>query len=251
MTNNLGKGLVLAHAAFSLLALAGAIGIYFQFVDWGWREPRLGANALDLTQRIPSEFDKRSAAHKQALAARDVVMAHVQPAQTSLNDAQFRFPSNHLFYNAELARLRGEPKPIEIREVLFKDGQLALDTPGRNTGRPVFGEKVAGLDKSYAGYRADLKKVNAEINAMVKEVRKATEATREITFRLNGKDDAGKEVQSGLYTLLESEKKAQDLWRSEKDYLQPIWARTLEEAELLTERRARLQRTLDRIQGKK
>lgn len=253
MSNNLGKGLVLAHAAFSLMALAGAIGIYFQFVDWGWREPRLGPSALELTQRIPSEFDKRSAALKQALAAHEVVMAQVKPAADSLAESQDRFRKNHAFYNEQLASLRSASKPIEVRELAFKDGQLALEksASGKASGRPEFGNKVPGIEKSYAGYLADLKEVDAKIADMVKQVRKSTEATKAVTFRLNGKDDAGKEVQAGLYTLLENEKNAQDLLRAEKDYLQPIWARTLEEAELLTERRARLQRTLDRIEGKK
>ena len=56
----------------------------------------------------------------------------------------------------------------------------------------------------------------------------------------------------GIYALLEVEKKAQDAARFEKEYLQPIWARTLDEAASFANRRDSLQETLDALRkGKK
>src|SRR5205807_10367081 len=91
--NRIGKGLVLVNTAASLVALAWAAGVFFQFTDWGWKEPR-----SELGLRIPSEYDKRTATFKEAVKARDMALPALQPAWASLREAEERFPQNHLFY---------------------------------------------------------------------------------------------------------------------------------------------------------
>src|SRR5690349_3872250 len=105
--NRIGKGLVLANTAASIVALSWAAGVYFQFTDWGWKEPR-----SELGLRIPSEYDKRTAAFKEAVKARDTAVPALQPAWASLRAAEEPFPQNHLFYKQELARLRSATDPI-------------------------------------------------------------------------------------------------------------------------------------------
>src|SRR4051794_16614232 len=150
--NRIGKGLVLLRAAISILALSWAAGLFLQFTDWGWKEPR-----TDLGLRIPSEYDKRVAAFKEAVKARDLAMPAMQPARARLREAEERFGPNHLFYVQELARLRSSPDPIEVRYVK-RAGPIVLDTPDKPIGRPVLEEKVEGIAKSFDAYRADLKK---------------------------------------------------------------------------------------------
>ncbi len=239
MMNNIGKFLVLVHTAISILALTWAAGIFLQFTDWGWMEPR-----KDIEFRVPSEYDKRTAAYKEAVKARELVIYQIEPAQTALVSAMKQFPKNHLYYVDELKRLRSSPDPIEVREIKYKDGQLVLDVPAKEIGKPVLEDKVEGIQKSYDSYVADFKKINTEIDDVAKEIRKWTEEAKDITFQLNGKDDTGKVVKLGLYALLEVENKAQAQARFEKEYIQPFWARALEEAELFIERRARPEATL-------
>jgi hypothetical protein len=241
--NRIGKGLVLVHTAVSIVALAWAAGLFLQFTDWGWKEPR-----SNLGLRIPSEYDKRAAAFKEAVKARDLALPALKPAWQALRDAEVRFPQNHLFYEQELARLRSASEPIEVKSVK-RAGGIILDTPGKRIGKPVLEEKVEGIAKSYDSYRADLNKINETIDQEVKEIRAWTDKAQKVTFLLGGKDDTGKLVNNtvGIYGLLEVEKQAQDQARFEKEYLEPIWASALNQAEVFQTRRAGLEVELDRL----
>lgn len=245
LMNNLGKGLVLAHTAVSIVALAWAAGVYFQFTDWGWKEPR-----AELGLRVPSEYDKRVATFREAAKAVASALPAVRPAQTSLREAAERFAQNHVYYEQELARLHGSSEPVEVRQV---KRPIKLDTPDKVIGRPVFEEKIEGITKSYDAYRADLTSINQDIDKELKQIREWIEKARAVTLTLTGKDDQGKQVKGtvGIYGLLELEKKAQDAARLEKDYLQPIWAETLENAAQAAARHEQLQITLDRLRGVK
>jgi hypothetical protein len=246
--NRVGKGLVLVHTVASIVALAWAAGLFLQFTDWGWKEPR-----AELGFRIPSEYDKRAAAFKEAITARDIAVTALVPARLALREAQERFPQNHLFYEKELVRLRSATEPIEVKAIAKDAGPIVLDTPGKPLGVPVFDKKIEGITKSLDAYAADLKKINADIDNEVKEIRAWTEKARTITILLDGKDDTGKAAPNtvGIYALLEGEKKAQDQARFEKDYLQPIWANARRDAETFVSRRAGLEQTLNELRGKK
>lgn len=336
MVNKLGKALVLAQVALSVLAMTWAAGIFLQFTDWGWREPR-----KELDVRVASEYDKRAAALKETLKARDLALVRVKPAQDALRDAQQRFPANHLYYVQELARLRASTGAVDLMAILYKDGFPQLDTPN-NTGKPLLEKapdgvvgkllrtaapadgkgdeefeilvdgqkrafirapgatvlgpdgkqcslfqlflgagvevtlkdgilhttgkgdwvrvtpspndqkiaaKVSAIPKSYEAYKADVKELNEAIAQITKEVRKWTEAAKGISQKLLGTDESGQVVAPGLYALLEMEKKAQDQILFEKEYLQPRWARALEEAELFMTRRNGLEQTLKGLQS--
>ena len=241
--NRIGKALVLVHTAVSIVALSWAVGLFFQFTDWGWKEPR-SVQGL----RIPSEYDKRTAAFKEGVHGRDLALVGLEQARLNLRDAKEHFAQNHLFYKQELARLGSSPDPIEVKYIA-RAGKIVLDTPGKTIGKPVLKDKVEGITKSYDSYLADLKKINEEIDQAVKELSDWIAKTKGITFILNGKDDLGKEQKNtvGIYALLEREKQAQDQAQLEKEYILPIRAQRRQEAELLVERRASLQETLDRL----
>jgi hypothetical protein len=243
MMNRIGKVLVLVNTAVSIVALSWAVGVFFRFTDWGWKEARLKEG-----WRIPSEYDKRTAAFKEGVKARDIALSGLVRARAAWRDAEDHFADNHLFYVADLTRLQSSQDPIEAKYI-DETGKIVLDTPGKSIGKPVLKEKVAGIAKSYDSYLRDLKKINEDIDKEVKEIMGWTAKEREVTFILNGKDDLGKVQKNtvGIYSLLDAEKKAQDEARAEKEYLQPIWARARQEAELLVERRAGLQETLERL----
>lgn len=245
--NRIGKGLVFVNTAASIVALSWAVGLFFQFSNWGWKEARVKEG-----WRIPSEYDKRAAVFKEGVKARDIALAGLVPARMALRDAEEHFADNHLFYVADLTRLRSATEPIEAKYI-DNDGKIVLDTPGKETGKPVLKDKVDGIAKSLDAYRLDLKKLYEDIDKQIMEIRDWTAKEREVTFILNGKDDLGKVQKNtvGIYALLDAEKKAQDAARAEKEYLQPLWARARQEAQLLVERRQSLQETLDRLGGAK
>lgn len=236
--NHIGKLLVLLHTGASLVALGWAAGVFFQFTDWGWKEPR-----KDLDVRIASEFDKRAAAIREALKARDLIVPGMRPAQLALRDAENSLGVNHIYYVRDLAELRTAAGDLEIKEVKFKGGTLELDTKNRPTGKPLLGDKIDGINKSFAGYVVELKKLQKEIDDETRKVREETEKVKDITFALTGKDDAGMVVKTGLYALLENENIAQANALSERDYeLRPKWASARNEAQQLRSRTLSLER---------
>src|SRR5262245_36031841 len=155
--NKVGKGLVLGFTAASMVALAWAIGVYFQFTDWGWKEPR-----KDIDMRIASEFDKRVAALNDATSALESVLPAATTAQTSLREAEDAFRANNLYYRSDLQNLRSGQKDLEIKSVTFKEGKLALEK-GKATGRPVLGDKVGEISKSYKSYENEWKEKQVQI----------------------------------------------------------------------------------------
>lgn len=243
MINYLGKTLVFLTLAGSLFALTWAAAIFFQKVDWGWKEPR-----KDLDQRVASELDKRIAAHAQALRA--VARFKDEPARShgELLTVRRAFPANHLFYVAELKRLRESPDdPLDVKGVQYSGGVIQLDAPV--VGKPVLAEAVTGITKSREGYEAELASVQKAITKTNQAIEAWVAKEKELTLKLIGvRDDQGKVVKMGVYDLLEEEKRAQDQARYERDeYLEPRTVRARQEASQQRDRNRRMQGTLDRF----
>ncbi|MCS7047159.1 MAG: hypothetical protein NZO58_12445, partial [Gemmataceae bacterium] len=222
------------------------------------------------------------AAVAEAIRARDTALAPIKKAQDDLYDAMDRYADNHLFYRAELQRLRQGTGPQEVKEIKFVNGAQVLTTPApKRTGRPAFEDKkLDDIDKSLAQYEeilglAELKELKGksikdlteaeleaalvkrrmvakgldkEIADLTEELRDWTRKEKEITKLLGGVDDAGNKVRIGLLDLLEMEAQTQARIQFEKSYLQPQWAEAVEEAEKLIQRRQQLQQTLDRLE---
>jgi hypothetical protein len=249
--NFMGKSLVFLHTLISLVAMAWAIGLFLQFTDWGWKEPR-----QELETRIASEFDKSAAALKLAVKARDMVLPPIKPAHDRIAEAEARYPANHLFYLQELEKLRGEPLlpgkasflaakgAFEAKE--FKGPGLPLDN-NKATGKPILETKIEGLEKPLLEYRSDLDKVKGEVVKVEKDIEAVLEKTKEITYTLTGMDDTGKKVTIGLYDLVDAEYESLTRARAEYEDLKPIWAQTLEEARLYSTRRVGLETILDSL----
>jgi hypothetical protein len=242
MINLIAKTLVGTHTALSLLGLVWALLLFFQFPDWGWVEPR-----KEYEQRIASEYDKSVVAIRQAVATRDRVLTTVPPAEKALREAETYYPQNRLYYTAELQRLRKAPDKIVVKTVKG-EGLPMLDR--KKLGKPVLDTDVAGIEKSYDAYLDDLKKVQGQIDEVQKEIRKYIDDSKEVTFQLTGKDDAGKKVKHGLYDLVDQEYQTQQRLNTEREYLRPQWAEALEDARRFAVRRSNLERTLSRFPKK-
>jgi hypothetical protein len=286
IVNNVGKLLVLLHLAVSIVVLCWAVMLFIQPVDWGWKEPRKAwhdppeGKKEPANERVASRIDERVAAWGKLQENRARAMAAVKKAEKPLKDMEMGFAENHLYYAKELKRLESAEKidPKEgIAEVQFipKDGRPQLKPPAP-WGLPTFGkplttkveDKEVPLDKSYAGYLADLlaklkdiQQVQEKIGGRVdkdgnlvlddkgKPVKEGwINKLKAITLRLNGEhDDEGKLKEPGLYVLVEAEAEAQRKVREELDYLQPIWVTALYNAQLFRARRHQLEERLTKL----
>jgi septation ring formation regulator EzrA len=235
MMNNIGKTLVLIHVTLSLLALTWAAALLLQFVDWGWTEPR-----LDVNERVASELDKRVAAVNEAVRSRNMALPALKSSYEAWNAAMNRYAANHLFYRDELERLKTGAGAITAKDFKLEDtGVIKLDE--KRIGKPAFDQDLPKLDKSLAEYEKLLTgkdALYAQIAGLENELRDLSAQAEKITKQLNG----------GMYDLLEGEAQAQARIRFEKDYIQPLWAATIEDANQLMERRDRLQSTLKRLE---
>ncbi len=241
MMNFLGKALVLVHTLLCLVGMAWAVAMYLQFTDLGWKVPR-----QQLDQSIPSEFDKSVASLKLALQGRDLVMPGVRPPQDSLRDAERYLPGNHLFYAAELERLRSASDPIVVKGIA--EGLDSLEPSKRpGLGKPKLDVEMKGFEKSYDAYLADLQGQLKKIDDEQAAIRKTIEQTREINYQLTGKDDAGESKTKGIYDLLDVETQTQSRLKAEREYMQPFREQAVEEARLFQLRRVGMERTLQRL----
>ncbi len=264
--NSIGKGLVFVHLAASLLGMTWAAALYFQQRDWGWKEPAKEFSSQEgskeqpkpVYKRVPSEIDKRAAALSEAYKALATVLPDLKPAQTALREAEERIGPNHLFYAGEIDRLRGDPKPIQVKQVKFANGQVVLDKIP--IGQPILEKEVPEITKSLAAYLEELDKKRGEIKQVVELIHKRLAEEKELTLKLTGiKDDLGllavlgftakqgDVIRPGLYAMQEMERDLQEQIRFEKTYIRPIWVRTLEEAQAYEERRADLEATLEQM----
>jgi hypothetical protein len=249
MLNFIGKSLVLVYSVFCLAGLVLGLLVFFEFVDWGRAEPRVlrgeSSKGGSNDQRIASEFDKSTVIYKDALAGRDLVAPTIEPAETALRDIGSYFGKNHLFYVAELKKLREGDGAIEVKAIPA-DG-IPSDKPGKPYGKPVPETKVDGLTKSLTAYTAELRellKKDGPVAQLEQELGELAEKNEAISYQLTGKKDAKKQSH-GIYDLVEEEFQMQQLHKSERDYLQPQWAATVEEARRFSLRHDSLEATLD------
>ena len=232
MMNVIGKTLVLIHVALSLLALAWAGAILLQFVDWGWKQPR-----LDVSERVPSELDKRIAAVGEAERSMKMTLPPLKKSQDAWHAAMDLYAVNHLTYRDELQQLQKAPGVLSVSEVIFD-----------KAGKRIAGPKVDDIDKSLVKYQEELAKLQKDVDKLVAEHRDWTDKSKLITMQLNGMDAKGNKTKVGLYDLLENEAQTQARIRFEKEYLQPQWAAAIKSAQDFTERHERLKEALERLE---
>jgi hypothetical protein len=252
--NFFAKFLVLIHTILSVAAMTWALAVFLQFKDFGWTEPykeimeynKEGAEKTSI--RHASIYDKSQAALTEAAKTRDVAYSYVKPALVSLRATEPYLADNHLYYTAELKKLRDATDPIEVKR-LQNAGQLKLD--GDNTlGKPLTdAAALKGITKSIQAYNADLKKVVGDIDVVELDIRKKVEEIKAFTGQLTGTDEANKYFQPGLYQLIDLEYKAQQEIKKEMADVTKPKEKAMEDARLYRIRRIDLQETLDSLKA--
>lgn len=245
MMNRLGKLLVLFNLAMSMLFLALALAIFFQAIDWGWKEAR-----KELGSRVASEIDKRAAAVLGAQRVVSLLTPTLKNAQDNLTDVEPYLGNNHLWYREQLKQLQSADKDIAVKEIKFteKEGTLVVDGPkGKRYGKPVLDEPLPDVTKSYASYVRDLNAKQKEIDDSDAEIRKLVEEEKQLTLKLNGTAEKDKVGKLGLYALLEKEADAQANARAQKEYIERKLANVQQEHDLYIGRQRQLEQTLARM----
>jgi hypothetical protein len=251
MINKLAKTLVLLHTALSLAGLTWALVIFFQGRDLGWIAPAKEVVEYNMPDGTPkasvrhaSVFDRSTAAYTLALDSRNRTYAAVQPAIDALRKAEPFLPENHLYYVAELKRLKDATDKIEVKRL--KDGGVTLDVP--TYGKPVLEDAaLANITKSSVVYQKELDELFKEIDVLDKDIKKVVEATKLFTTQLTGTDENNKYIQPGLYQLVDLEYKAQTQLKVEMEEIKPNWSKAIEQARLYRYRRGDLESTLQKL----
>jgi len=241
--NRLGKTLVLINTAASLLFMTFAGGVFFQQIDWGWKEPR-----KDITGSVQfaSEIDQRSAAVVEAHKTVEMVMAPLRAAQKLLADAEPRLSENHLWYRDQLSRLENDATLKDVKEIKLDKGAIVLDAP--EIGKPVLGKPMPGLVHSYVQYVKELKDVQGTLDDTTGQIKKVIEdEEKPLTYLLNGKDDTGKRVKPGLYQLVDDAYQDQVRTKFEIEYLRPQWVEQVRQLGQFEERQSYLEQNLERL----
>jgi hypothetical protein len=266
MINAFAKFLVLLQAALSVAGMAWAIMLVLQGRDFGWKVPEkeVVERSSDGTPKTyvqyASEYDKSFAVAKEAEKTRDRTYTHVKPAIDSIRATAPYLPTNHLFYLAELRRLRDAPDKIEVKRL--KDGGYTLDPPDSVLGKPVMEDKALDMvTKSYSAYQVDLAKLighydpktkevtPGEIDAVEEQIRKIVDKTKKITAELTGTDENGDKIGYGLYQLVDLELKYQAQIKIETDDIKPNWSKAVEQSRVLRYRRTDLEATLEKLKA--
>jgi hypothetical protein len=269
--NFLAKSLVLIHTILSVAAMAWAITVVLQARDFGWERPY--KEVLEYKQDgepkswvfHASEYDKSEAQLREAKKNRDNLFVFVMPALDSLRETEPYLPQNHLYYVAMLKELRESPKD-KLDVFRFKDGGLTLETPV--VGKPELEAKpIPGVNKSYKRYHEDLQKLigkmtwdkadpktrkiiaPGEIDKVEEEINIIVVATKAVTAKLTGTDEANKYVEPGIYKLIDLEFQAQVQLRNEIEEIKPHWSKAIEQARLFVNRRNNLEATLEKLKA--
>jgi hypothetical protein len=251
--NHLGKGLVLATLALSVMLLVWAVGLFASPVDLGMKEPRRAwrdaaePKGDQPNERLASQIDQRAAALRRQVEGRAQAEKRLPPAQKRLKAAEGKFAYNHQVYRNVMYYLAQSKDPkVEIKEVVYdKDGRLVL-VPDAPWGFPAFSEKpLKGVTRSHAAYLAEVNDVQAQMDQAIKSSLEQLESLKKITVQLTGvRDEKGMVQTPGFYDLLEEEAKAQKALREEMQYLEPLWFQELSNAQLLRARREGLEKRL-------
>jgi hypothetical protein len=190
MMTNIGKGMVLGIFVFSLALAAMAWGILGNQIDWASTPGVAEADGLHDIKLKAIESEQGEMKRLRALWKEE-------------NDKLFvregRRLGNSKFYVSELANLRGQDaKGQEINEPVRvltyqPDGRLIVD----GNGRPVMAPNPDL--KNQRALEDDLRKLEGEVQATIKQVNDLIEEQYKLTLQLRG--DPGKV--KGLLALLE------------------------------------------------
>jgi hypothetical protein len=248
MFNVIARFLILVYTAMSIMVLGWALATFLKLDDFGWLEPLKIWDTKDTGHRIASDLDKKTGALYDQMRARDRSLPAIQPSLDTLAETMDRFPKNHLFYVAELEKLRSSADPIDPKAIKWNNGAIVTDTPGKAIGRPVLEGDIPEVKKSLKTVQEEKKKVDDDIEKIAPENKELQKQIDEVTISLYGsKDDKGMTADIGLYEVLEKEKDHQDKIDAEKRQITPIYTDAERRLEGFLDRLHSMERTLNAI----
>jgi hypothetical protein len=248
MFNTIARFLILVYTSVAVLVLGWSLASYMKFDDFGWIEPMKVWETKDTGYRIASDLDKRTGALYEQMRIRERSLPAIEPALATLNETMDRFPKNHLFYVAELDKLRNSTEAIDPKAIKWDKGAIVTDTPGKAIGRAVLEGDIPEVKKSLKTVQEEKKKVDEDIEKIVPENKEIQKQIDDVTVSLTGtKDDKGNSVDIGLYEVLAKEKEHQDKIAAEKVDITPIYVDAERRLESFLDRLRSMQRTLDAI----
>lgn len=233
--NGFGKSLVLAQTTLSLIFLTWACMVFFQFADFGWKEPLKIWDTKDSGKRVASKLDKETAALNSLAAQRAKAEPGMRPAIDVLVKTMEFFPKNRQFYVAALEEIRFSDAPIALKKITYKDGSAVLDVP--KTGKPIMKDPIPDVTMSTKAYLKERDAIYDKIKALTPQIKDLVAQADDITIQLFGtKDDKGNSVDIGLYEVLDKENENQDKIREEKDYITPRYVDAQRRADAFRDR---------------
>jgi hypothetical protein len=262
MINNLGKLLALVHVGLSLMLMAVALALYFNAVDFGWEQParywREAKGRKDDNLLLPSLLDKREAAVRELVRLEREELTRLGQRQESLARIERILADNHLESDKVLEDLETGENTFPIRDVKFdSEGKVVLDPKGHaQYGMPALDTVVAEINRSYKGYQQELEKSErliADVNNKTQDLQNKLKA---LTERLTGevddkgqplRDASGSVKEPGWYYLLENEVHTQKSLQQERDYLEPLREKELNDADRVLSQRESLLRRLQEL----
>jgi hypothetical protein len=264
MINIFGKTLALIHVALSVMLMVVAVALFFNAVDFGWKQParywRDDAKSKGSNVLVPSELDKREAAMRQMIRAEKDQLGQIAGARHKLDKISMSLAENHLEGVALLTALESADGPLEIRNVQYTEAGVVLKPAlDPRVGFPALPIVVKEVNKSYAKYLEALNDLDRDINQTHASVKKLQAAQEELTKRLTGKlddmgqpmrDKAGNVIGPGWVYLTEAEVQSQRELQKELEYLQPFWVKEVVDAQMVVTRRDSLLRRLQELGDK-
>jgi hypothetical protein len=249
MFNTIARFLILVYTACSILVLGWALATFLRLDDYGWIEPLKVWESKDAGYRVASDLDKRTAALIDQMRTRERSLPAIQPALDGLTETMDRFPKNHLFYVAELEKLKSSTDPIDPKAIKRDKGDIVTDTPGKTIGRPVLEGDIPDVKKSLKTAMEDKKKVDEDVEKITPEIAALVKQVDEVTISIYGtKDDKGNTDVIGLNEVLDKEKEHQDKITAEKEYITPIYVDAERRLEGFLDRLRSMQKTLQAAQ---
>ncbi len=243
MINFLGKTLTLLFTMASVMGLVLAFAIFMQFPDLGWTDPRRvvidvekkdGSDVFKFG-RVASLFDKTAASLFDSYRAKEAAVPPLEPVYKALRDTEEHWPTNRLFFDAEMRKIKGVAG--NDADIVLKDlenGANPFDKP--RLGKPKLGSEVPGVTKTIASSKAEHTNIMNQQIKVTKGIDAKIEDLEKITLQM-----------AALVKEIDREYKLQEKVKEEFAYLQPAWARALEEARSEVQRQNGLKATIEQL----
>lgn len=222
----LAKILVFVNVAVALLFAYWGVALYTNRVDW----------------------KNEAKEHEDPIRARQKARAEAEPKWVAAGQqvvfAENLRPQYQKFYAEQINNLLAGNQPV--RTIAFRNGQMMFDQQGRPFMEPLGTRKqkelqgLASIDTLQKNYT----QLQAQINEVLQEVKNLVANEAQLTAQIIGQN-----MQKGLRTILAEVQDAERRAHDEQEFLKPLLYNRQVEAQLLTERKERLQKRLKEVQS--